>query len=126
MTLGTRKPKDISHLSSCETSSPEFDQKSLEKLIDHIFATTEMQDRVSFYGWLLSDQSHVQHHQELALARAAGVTPQTAFNWIKGNTQCPMAGKLYAKCRARFSSETEMAQAFGAFINRDLIAEVSG
>jgi hypothetical protein len=98
----------------------------LEKLIDHIFATTDLQERVCFYGWLLSGRSHVQHHQELALARAAGVTPQTAFNWIKGNTQCPMAGKLYAKCRAQFSSEIEMAEAFGNFINRDLIAEVGG
>ena len=53
------------------------------------------------------------------------ISPQTAHNWIKGNTNCPLAGKLYAKCRARFSDELEMARAFGEFINRDLIAEVA-
>ena len=110
---------------SCSVTSPEGLQISLENLVDHIFATTDPVQRVHFYGCILSGWSHVQHQQELALARAAGVTPQTAHNWIKGNTKCPLAGKLYAKCRARFSNELEMARAFGEFINRDLIAEVA-
>lgn len=101
-----------------------LDQKSLEKLVDHIFSTTDMVDRVNFYGWLLSGKSHVQHHRDLALAKAAQVTPQTAYNWTRGVSGCSEAGRLYAKCRALFDSEIEMAKAFGEFINRDLIAEI--
>lgn len=99
-------------------------QKSLDKMIDHIYGTTDVLDRVQFYGAVLSGYSHIQHRRDLAVAAAAGVTPQTANNWATGLSECSKLSVLYAKCRHRFASERDMAIAFGEFINRDLLAEI--
>lgn len=107
-----------------EQLATELDQISLEKLVDLVLDTTDPQEQVQFYGWVLSNKSHVQHKQALALAQAGRCHPETARLWLSGANKCTCGARLYGKARARFDSEVSMALAFGEFINRDLIAEL--
>ena len=116
-------PSCVDNIHSCDHATAKPALLSLEKLVDLILDTTEPLDQVKFYGWVLSDRSHVQHQQALALARAAGRSPETARLWLNGTNDCTCGGKLLLKSRIRFDGELEMAREFGQFIHRDLLAE---
>ena len=97
-------------------------RKRREALVRLILETTTPEQQVQFYGWVLSDRSHVQQRWCEALAKYGGRCPESARLWIKGASECP-GGRLYMFARTRFSDEEEMARTFGEFLNRDLLKE---
>jgi len=84
----------------------DLDQKSLEKLVDLVLDTTDPQEQVQFYGWVLSGRSHVQHKQALAL------WPRRVAATLKP----PVSGCL-ARTSVRAAVVFSSKPAFGSTVN---------